>query len=218
MQRLLLWAPNFINRYQNGLGVFVLAAFTLVLSNHLYIGNYRRYFIHQASGDYPQTAVVLGGGIKDGQPKPVLRGRLDTVSELFHAQRITQVVVSGDNRTPAYNEPQVMKNYLVNQKAVPADRIVMDYAGRSTYETCQRAKEVFGLSRILLISESTHLPRAIYLCRTFGIEAYGAPSVAEAAKGLRIGQRWREFLASQKAFINVHIAGEPTVLGERQAI
>lgn len=74
--------------------------------------------------------------------------------------------------------------------------------------------ELFVISDAYLISESTHLPRAIYLCKHFGIDAYGIDSSGESSKGLQIGQRWREILARDKAVFNIYLIGEETVLGE----
>lgn len=108
-----------------------------------------------------------------------------------------------------------MKNYLVNEKGLDPNVIQLDNAGRSTYETCERASKIFGLTEVVLVSESTHLPRAIYTCRSFGIDAYGYASDGQSSAGLKVGQRFREVLARTKAGINVYIVGEKTVLGER---
>ncbi len=216
MQKYLQSLKRFVIKHQNGLGLALLILFTLTLTNHLQVRSYRQYFIDPATDPSPsEVAVVLGGGILDGKPKPILKGRLDTTAVLYESGKIHKILVSGDNRYDDYSEPDVMKNYLVNEKGIPENVITQDMAGRSTYETCERAKKIFELDKIVLVSERTHLPRAIYLCRSFGLEAYGAPSIADAAKGFRLGQQWREFQASQKAFINIHIKGEDTVLGDK---
>lgn len=210
---------TFTIRHQDGLAVAALITLTLLLMNHAHVSSFNQFFLNTSDiGSYPKAAIVLGGGIKDGKPKPILKGRLDMAASLYESGRISEILVSGDNRSAEYSEPEVMKKYLLDEKDISEDAITQDFAGRSTYETCERAKKVFGLSKVLLVSETTHLPRAIYLCRAFGLEAYGAPSEAEAARGLRASQRWREFLASQKAFINVHIKGEDTVLDNEGAL
>lgn len=193
----------------------------IVMSNYALIGRYDQFVyrdqaqLKQQLNDEKPVAIVLGGGIKDGRPKPLLKGRLDTSAELLKSGAVRKLIVSGDNRFVHYNEPQVMKNYLVNKKGIAKDKIQLDNAGRSTYETCERAREIFDLKKTVLISESTHLPRAVYLCRSFGIEAYGLSSDGEATNGLRIGQRWREVMARTKASINIYFIGEQTVLGEK---
>lgn len=161
-----------------------------------------------------RIGIVFGGGVSEMEPLPLLKDRLNTSKELLDSGYIDKLLLSGDNRTLSYNEPMVMYKYLVENLKVDPEKIELDYAGRSTYETCERAKKVFGISDAYLISESTHLPRAIYLCKHFGIDAYGIDSSGESSKGLQIGQRWREILARNKAIFNIYLIGEETVLGE----
>ena len=159
-----------------------------------------------------QVGIVFGGGISDEGPRPLLENRLNTAKQLLDEGFVDKLILSGDNRYLDYNEPAAMFMYLT-ERGVDPDRLQADFAGRSTYETCERAKKVFGVHEALLISESTHLARAIYLCRHFGIDAYGVQSDGQASSGLKIGQRWREVLASSKAVFNAYIIGEETVLG-----
>jgi vancomycin permeability regulator SanA len=161
-----------------------------------------------------KTGIVFGGGIENGEPRPILRDRLETAKKLLDENIVNFLIVSGDNRRLDYNEPQVMHDYLVNELSVDSSVIQKDFAGRSTYETCERANKIFGVSEAILVSETTHLPRAVYLCRHFNIDAYGAKSDGESSSGLRVGQRWREVLARNKAILNVYFVGEQTVLGE----
>lgn len=188
----------------------------IVAINYAHIGSYEKYMV--SKNELPNTkpvGIVLGGGIKDGKPRPLLKDRLDTANELLEEGKVRKLLLSGDNRFPHYNEPQVMFNYLVREKGVDKDKLQLDNAGRSTYETCERAKEVFNIQSTILISESTHLPRAIYLCRSFGIDAYGYKSDGISSAGLRVGQRFREILARTKAAINIHLIGEHTILGDK---
>jgi vancomycin permeability regulator SanA len=161
-----------------------------------------------------KVGIVFGGGVSEIEPLPLLKDRLDTSKELLDSGYINKLILSGDNRTLSYNEPVVMYNYLVENLKVDPDKLELDYAGRSTYETCERAKKVFGISDAYLISESTHLPRAIYLCKHFGIDAFGIDSSGESSKGLQLGQRWREILARNKAVFNIYLIGEETILGD----
>lgn len=160
------------------------------------------------------VAIIFGGGVTDTEPLPLLRDRLIQGKELLDKKYVRKLLVSGDNRFLNYNEPTVMKNYLVDELGVDPDLVQEDFAGRSTYETCERAKKIFGIDQALLVSESTHLPRAVYLCRHFGIDSYGVKSDGTASDGLRIGQKWREVLARNKALFNVFLYGENTVLGD----
>lgn len=160
------------------------------------------------------VGVVFGGGIEDGKPRQSIQRRLDAGASLLETNKVRKLVLSGDNRFHGYNEPEAMWNYLVQEKGVPADKLQMDNAGRSTYETCERTKKVFGLGQALLVSESSHLPRAIYLCRSFGIEATGYASDSQPSSGFMTWQNFREIWARAKATINIHVIGEKTVLGD----
>jgi len=155
---------------------------------------------------------VLGAGVRqDGTPYRELQARLDKAAEALREGYVTALIVSGDNRFSHYDEPTAMKRYLTDVQDIDPDKVHMDYAGRSTYESCERAAKIFQLQEVLLISTPSHLPRAIYLCRHFDVQAYGLASDA-AYEANNAGRR--EVLARAKALWNVYGLGEPTVLGE----
>lgn len=167
------------------------------------------YVLTPDSRHHERVGIVLGAGItKSGKPFKELQARLDTAAAALERGQIDKVIVSGDNRFESYNEPDAMRNYLISQKHIADQNIQPDYAGRSTYESCERAAKVFGLKKTIIISAPTHLPRAIYLCRHFGIEAYGLSSGVNANNGQR-----RELQANVKAVFNIYVNGENTVLG-----
>lgn len=159
------------------------------------------------------VAIVFGGGVSPEGPLPLLKERLDTAKALIDDGYVKLLVLSGDNRVESYNEPTAMYDYLLLQ-GVSRNQMQEDFAGRSTYETCERANKIFGLEKAILISEETHLPRAQYLCAHFGIETVGVVSEGEATAGLKVGQNWREILARNKALLNVYLKGEETILGD----
>ncbi len=197
--------------------VIVLFAITTFVSA-LIVNNARQYMYDSPedltdllTGD-TRVGLVLGGGIGvDQQPTDVVKSRLDAAAQLYFEDAINLILVSGDNRFTNYNEPQVMQNYLQDNYDIPLTSIQQDNAGRSTYESCDRAKNVFQLDQLIVISQQSHVPRAIYLCRSFGIETYGYPS---AISHHRLSQSLREMTANIKAVYNVHIKGEPTIYGE----
>ena len=196
-----------------GLAFFILTIVSLMLIN-----SNKAYVVDSAAeiGNKLDTgkrvAMVLGGGIgSDNWPTDVVVSRLDASVELFEQGAIDKIIVSGDNRFEDYNEPEVMRDYLVNGRGVPPEAIQMDNAGRSTYESCERAKHVFQLDQVVLVSQRSHLPRALYLCRSFGINALGYPASSDHS---RLSQSLRELAANVKAVLNVYVLGEPTVLGE----
>ena len=119
------------------------------------------------------VALVLGAEVyADGQPSRYLRARLDVARELFAAGKVKVILVSGDNSTRHYNETDGMRDYLIAQ-GVPANRIVGDHAGFDTYDSCVRARKVFGATRVIVVSQSYHLPRALTICRAIGLDAWG---------------------------------------------
>jgi SanA protein len=201
------------------LGLVLVLIYTVVSS--VIIQRYAAYII--TPDEFSQSkdgnvAIVFGGGVQENTPLPLVRERLDAAHRLLESGAVTKIIVSGDNRFLNYNEPTVMKNYLIDTYSVDTEVIQEDFAGRSTYETCERANKVFGVTAAYLVSESVHLPRALYLCRHFDIDAYGYASDASAASGLQLGQRWREILARDKAVFNVTILGEQTILGNPIAL
>lgn len=125
--------------------------------------------------EVPQSraAVVFGAGLlHDGTPSPVLKDRVATAVGLYQAGKVEKILMSGDNRFVDYNEPAAMKEYAISM-GVLEDAIVLDYAGRRTYDTCYRAKEIFGLQEAILVTQRYHLPRALFTCQGMGISVNG---------------------------------------------
>lgn len=189
--------------------VFICAV--IVNNNQAYMKDSPEAFSEINLGD-KRIALVLGGGIgRDNQPTDIVKSRLDAAAELYFSGVIEKILVSGDNRFVNYNEPFVMQTYLESYYGIPAASIQQDSAGRSTYESCDRAKHIFGLDTLIVVSQRSHVPRAIYLCRSFGIEAYGFPAPESYQ---RASQTFRELAANVKAVYNVVLFGEPTVYGD----
>jgi vancomycin permeability regulator SanA len=169
-----------------------------------------RYITTLDSEVTSRVGIVFGAGItKDGKPFKELEARLDAAAAAIDSGQIKYILASGDNRFESYNEPDAMKQYLVDVKNIDASKIIPDYAGRSTYETCERAKKIFEVNSAILFSATSHLPRAIYTCRSFGVESYGIGNEIEANNATR-----RESLARAKAMFNIYIFGEKTILGD----
>ena len=165
----------------------------------------------------PRVAIVFGASVHgDGTLSPMLEDRVETAIALYRAKKIDRILVSGDNRTANYNEPKAMADYLTTHAVDPRD-VIVDYAGRSTYETCHRAREIFGLTRALLVTQRFHLPRALYLAQELGLDAYGVAADLQPYRSLDY-QLARELGAEVKAYLNVHVSPPNTVLGDRLPI
>jgi vancomycin permeability regulator SanA len=131
-----------------------------------------QYVYPAASVPAEPVGIVFGAGVEGDQPGGYLTGRLNLALDLWHAGKFKVFLVTGDNSTPTYNEPRAMRDYLTAH-GVPENLIVLDYAGFDTWASCDRAKRVFGVTKAILVSQTFHIPRATYLCRAAGIEAYG---------------------------------------------
>ncbi len=119
------------------------------------------------------VAIVFGAGLQpDGSPSWMLADRVDAAAELYRAGKVRRLLMTGDNSSVGYNEVAAMKRRAVAQ-GVPADQVNLDYAGFRTYDSCYRARAIFGVDRAVLVTQRYHLPRALYLARAFGIDAVG---------------------------------------------
>jgi vancomycin permeability regulator SanA len=118
------------------------------------------------------VAVVFGAGLDGTRPSPYLQHRLDAALGLYREGRVRAVLVTGDNGQVGYDEPDAMRDYLV-ARGVPADRVVRDYAGFNTWDSCSRAHRIFGVTRAILVNQEYAIRRAISLCETAGIDSYG---------------------------------------------
>ena len=157
------------------------------------------------------VALVLGAQIyPDGTPSPYLKGRLDTAKRLYDAGKVGAILVSGDNSDEHYNEPDGMRNYLI-RKGVPATRVIADYAGFDTYDSCVRAKRIFGVTRLTVVTQAYHLPRAITTCKLVGVDARGVGDYSRRNGATwRYGQ-FRELGANLKMIVDVVTRRTPTL-------
>jgi len=165
-----------------------------------------------------EFAIVFGAGIKsDSSPSDALKDRLIATAELYKAEKIKKILVSGDNRFANYNEPKAMKEYLINTEKIPESSIVMDFAGRRTYDTCVRAKEIWGIDKAILISQGFHLPRAIFICNSLGIESYGF-SASRQVYRREFYYKLREFFAIYKTIIDLYIWTPDYISGKKEVV
>ncbi len=176
------------------------------------------FTIEQAPSSY-RVAIVFGAGLHwDGSPTPVLRDRVKTAVQLYNDGKVEKLLFSGDNRFEDYNEPGAMYDYAI-ELGVPAEDIVLDYAGRRTYDTCYRAKAIFQLDHALVITQKFHLPRAIFLCEQLGIKSIGVEAdLREYSQTSLRYWNFREIFATISAIWDVWFAHPIPVLGEELPI
>ena len=158
-------------------------------------------------------AVILGAGVRDGKPTPMLRDRLLTVIELYKSGAAKKLIMSGDHGSEEYDEVNIMKSFAV-ENGIPDSDIFMDHAGFSTYETVYRAKEIFEADNIIIVSQEYHLYRALYIAKKLGVKAVGVSADLNTYRG-QTKRDLREILARDKDFFNCIIKPEPTYLGDK---
>ncbi len=156
--------------------------------------------------------MVLGCGVRGDSPSPLLADRLRRGVEVFQLGASPKLLMSGDHGQDNYDEVNVMKQYALDAGVSEQD-IFMDHAGFSTYESMYRAKEIFGVKKMIIVTQKYHLSRAVYIANQLGIEAYGVPSDYQSFSG-QFGRDCREVLARVKDLFTTIFQPKPTYLGE----
>ncbi|MFD4501842.1 vancomycin high temperature exclusion protein [Streptomyces sp. NPDC058457] len=194
-------------------GVMAGCVVALLPATWLYVSTAGRL---RTVADVPRTdvAVVFGAGLWDGEPSPYLANRLNAAATLYKEGRIKVVLVTGDNSRKDYDEPDAMRSYLTGH-GVPARRIVSDYAGFDTWDSCVRAKKIFGVDRAVLISQGFHIRRAVALCEAAGVTSYGIGVDAKHDATWYYGGT-REVFAAGKAALDAIFEPNPQFLGKKE--
>jgi SanA protein len=165
------------------------------------------------------VAIVFGAGLwRDGSPTTVLRDRISTAADLYFSGKVQKILMSGDNSFLDYNEPGAMREYALSL-GIPDSVIVLDYAGRRTYDTCYRAQAIFGIQEAILVTQRFHLPRALYTCNALGLNSVGV-ATDQGDYSLRSQIYWnlRELPATLTALLDVHFTHPVPVLGDPEPI
>ncbi|GCD37807.1 membrane protein [Streptomyces chrestomyceticus JCM 4735] len=160
------------------------------------------------------VAVVFGAGLWDGEPSPYLAHRLDAAARLYERGKVRALLVTGDNSREDYDEPDAMRRYLVAH-GVPTDRIVSDFAGFDTWDSCARARRVFGVDRAVLVSQGFHIRRALALCGAAGVDAYGV-GVDDRHDVTWYYGGTREVFAAAKAAAEAAVRPDPQFPGPKE--
>ncbi len=162
-------------------------------------------------------AIVFGAGVwPDGRLSPVLEDRVYTAVLLYRAGKVRKLLMTGDNRFADYNEPQHMREYA-QALGVPDEDIVLDYAGRRTYDSCYRARHIFAVDSAILVTQSYHLDRALFTGNGLGIDAVGVAADRRDYQHIE-HYWWRELAATALAAVEVYVTRPLPVLGERLPI
>jgi len=199
--------------------VLVIAALTAlwVLRATIHAQAAPRIYAQLADAPSAPVALVLGAGLwADGSPTPALRDRVATAVDLYRAGKVKKLLMTGDNRRVDYNEPAAMQTIAL-QLGVPSEDIVLDYAGRRTYDSCYRAKEIFEVKHVIIVTQRFHLDRSLFLCDALGVPAVGVVADRRVYQTLPWWEL-REALATVAAWWDVNIGHPVPVLGEKLPI
>ena len=165
-----------------------------------------------------KVGLLLGTSkiLKSGWKNLYFFNRIDAAEQLYKSGKIKYILISGDNSTKDYSEPEDMQAELL-KRGIPADKIVLDFAGFRTLDSVVRAKEIFGQNSFIIISQKFHNERAVYLARKNGIEAYGY-NAKDVNKYFGFKTKVREYFARVKVFVDFLLGVEPKFGGEKVEI
>ena len=174
-------------------------------------------FFPDYSENNTSVIIVFGAGAPYNKASTVFADRLKVASDLYFSGKSQKILISGDNSEESYNEPNTGKVFLEELGVHPED-IVLDYAGFRTYDTCIRAKEIFGVNQAYLVTQEFHLPRSLFICEEAGIESIGFSSSLQDYRGT-LNNLIRESIAHQLTFYEVFLfPHDPKFLGKEEFI
>jgi len=195
--------------------LIVMVAAVVLLVNQ-YVQQAGQEYINEAESVPTADAILILGArvYPSGNVSLMLNDRLTTGYELYEQGKARKIIVSGDHGRKEYDEVNAMKGFL-KEKDVPAEDIFMDHAGFSTYESLYRAKDIFQVEKVIIVTQEYHLMRALFIARELGLEAYGVASDKHIYHNVMLRSELREIAARNKDFIMAKIIKPlPKYLGE----
>ncbi len=193
----------------------IILGIIVVIGINYYVWNYSKRYIYSDIRRVPScyTALVLGAHVSDsGNPSDILKDRLNTAIELYKNNKISRFLVSGDHGRVVYDEAKAMKDFLIEQ-GIDSSDIFMDHAGFDTYNSIERAKRIFEITDVIIVTQEFHLNRALYIARKKNLVAYGITADKRLYKSIKY-LKFREKIAVLKAFFEVMINREPHFSGD----
>ena len=197
------------------LTIILIIMILIILGINFYIKNTTKNKIIKESESKMEDIdciLVLGAGIWGDKPSPMLEDRLLQAISLYNNNVSSKIIMSGDHGKQEYDEVNIMKQFAI-EKGISSENIFMDHAGFSSYESIYRAKEIFKVKKMIIITQKYHLYRALYIAKQLGIEAYGVASDPRQYVGATY-RELREILARNKDFVKCIFKPKPTYLGE----
>jgi len=203
-----------------GLLVIIITGFAAIAVSHFWIVQQTSNRLYDDVADIPTKPVglVLGTSkyVANGRINLYFQYRINAAARLFKAGKVQHLLVSGDNHTKAYNETVDMQQALIAE-GVPKTAITLDYAGFRTLDSVVRAKKIFSLDELMIISQAFHNKRALFISDFYGLNAVGFN--AQDVVQTDIKTRLREFLARFKAVLDLYVLDtQPRYLGKQEPI
>jgi len=176
-------------------------------------------FIYSNIDDIPSRTniMVLGAQIRGRTLSPILQDRVNGGIALVHAGKGQKLLLTGDHGQMYYDEVNAMRLYvLANAPDIPHEDIFMDHAGFSTWDSMYRAKEIFEVRELLIVTQQFHISRAVCMARSLGIDAVGYGLTQERFRGRSLqGWELREYFARIKALFSIVFNVRPKILGDK---
>ena len=196
----------FVNIFLLAVVLFFAVNFFIYIKSKPYIYNE----ISEAPNAKAEVAIIPGAAVlSNNDLSPILKDRVDMAIKLYELKKVSKIIVSGDNSTVGYNEVNPVRIYLLNKGVLDQD-IFLDHAGFNTYSTMYRARDVFLVSSAIVVTQSFHLPRSVFLARELGINAHG---VNADAGHILFKNYARETFANVKVVLDLILKTKPKYLG-----
>lgn len=212
--------PKVLKRLLQIGGILALAGIACILGLNIWVTASTSDLIHEVSSDDTEPEwngehdciLVLGAGLRDNSPSPMLKDRLDKAIACYQKGIAPKILMSGDHGRTGYNEVQVMKQYAIDA-GVPSSDIFMDHAGFSTYESMIRARDIFNVKSPVVITQQYHIYRALFIGKHLGIDCIGVPT-GHYSYGGQAYRTFREYVARCKDVLTVMTNASPTYEGD----
>ncbi len=203
----------FGNKWFKRIFILGVAGFVFLIGVNFYILKSTQDQIYFNQNELPeyQVALLLGAKVYDnGVLSPIMKDRTDVAIEIYNLGKVKKILVSGDHGTNGYDEVNAIKNYLL-EKGVDKKDIFLDHAGFDTYDSVYRAKNIFEVESMIIVTQKFHLPRAVYISNSLGVESVG---IVADRRYIFLRNYLRESVSRVKAFLNVMFGAEPKFLGD----
>lgn len=206
-----------INRMIKIMIIGIIILMIAIFSLNIYVVNNTKNEIVKEENvsniDGVDCILILGAGIWGDKPSPMLEDRLKEGIVLYKQGTTKKIIMSGDHSREDYDEVKIMKEYAESE-GVPSEDIFMDHAGFSSYDSVYRAKEIFGVQKMIIVTQKYHLYRSLYIAKKLGIEAYGIESNLRIYPG-QVFREIREILARDKDYFKCIMKPEASIMGEK---